>query len=170
MHSFCNGLPGLATAFADRSPVFCVTSSPPLRDAETNSLQGFHDQVVLAKPITKFAHRVTNVEEIPRLVAQAWRTAISGAPGPVLLDCPIDILFSPPRHEAIAWGAITSPLPSRPAPNVDAVAEAVRFWKEAKRPCIITGTGGRGGKVNKSRSSVLASTDIYFSSTRTLSS
>lgn len=54
---FCNGLPGLATAFADRSPVFCVTSSQPLRDAETNALQGFHDQVVLAKPVTKFAHR-----------------------------------------------------------------------------------------------------------------
>lgn len=57
IYSFCNGLPGLATAFADRSPVFCVTSSPPLRDAETNCLQGFHDQVVLAKPVTKFAHR-----------------------------------------------------------------------------------------------------------------
>lgn len=57
IYRFCNGLPGLATAFADRSPVFCVTSSPPLRDAETNALQGFHDQVVLAKPVTKFAHR-----------------------------------------------------------------------------------------------------------------
>lgn len=30
---FCNALPGLSTAFADRSPVFCITSSPPLRDA-----------------------------------------------------------------------------------------------------------------------------------------
>lgn len=78
---FCNGYPGLATAFADRNPVFVVTSSPPLRDAETNCLQGFHDQVVLAKPVTKFAHRCTVVEEIPRLVAHAWRTAVAGAPG-----------------------------------------------------------------------------------------
>lgn len=54
---FCNGLPGLSTAFADRSPILCITSSPPLRDAETNALQGFHDQVVLAKPVTKFANR-----------------------------------------------------------------------------------------------------------------
>ena len=57
-YSFSNGLPGLATAFADRSPVFCITSSPPLQDAETNALQGFHDQVVVAKPITKFVSNV----------------------------------------------------------------------------------------------------------------
>lgn len=78
---FSNALPGLASAMADRSPIFCVTSSPPLRDAETNTLQGFHQQDIIAKPLTKFAHRCMNVEEIPRIVAHAWRTAISGAPG-----------------------------------------------------------------------------------------
>jgi thiamine pyrophosphate-dependent acetolactate synthase large subunit-like protein len=62
-----------------------ITSSPPLRDAETNCLQGFHDQVVLAKPLTKFAHRVTNVEEIPRIVSYAIRVATTGIPGPVVM-------------------------------------------------------------------------------------
>lgn len=71
--SFCNGLPGLATAFADRSPVFCVTSSPPLRDAETNCLQGFHDQVVLAKPVTKFAHRGGSVPAAALLESSTLR-------------------------------------------------------------------------------------------------
>lgn len=79
--SFGNSLPGLATALADRSPIFVVTSSPPLRDAEINCLQGFLDQVIIAKPLTKFAHRVVQVEEIPRLVAHAYRVAIAGAPG-----------------------------------------------------------------------------------------
>lgn len=81
--SFSNGLPGLATALADRSKIFVITSSPPLRDAETNCLQGFLDQVVVAKPMTKFAHRVMEAEEIPRLVAHAYRVAISGAPGEI---------------------------------------------------------------------------------------
>lgn len=142
--SFSNGLPGLATAFADRSQIFVITSSPPLRDAETNCLQGFHDQVVLAKPITKFAHRVTNVEEIPRIVSYAWRQAVAGAPGPVLVDFPIDVLFTPPRLEQVSWGAITRPLPYSAAPAQEAIRETLNLWTQAKRPAIITGTGARG--------------------------
>lgn len=66
---------------ADHSRIFVVTSSPPLRDAESNCLQGFLDQVVVAKTMTKFAHRVMEAEEIPRLVAHAYRVATAGAPG-----------------------------------------------------------------------------------------
>ena len=139
---FSNGLPGLATAFADRSPIFCVTSSPPLRDAETNSLQGFHDQVVLSKPITKFTHRVTNVEEIPRIVSYAWRSAHTGIPGPVVVDFPIDVLFSPPRSlSAISHGAVMMGPSSLPAPDPAALAKLAEMWRSASRPVIITGTG-----------------------------
>lgn len=144
MYRFCNGLPGLATAFADRSPIFCITSSPPLQDAETNALQGFHDQVVLAKPITKFAHRATNVEEIPRIVAYAFRAANTGIKGPVLVDIPIDVLFSPPQMHRIAFGAVDVPPVDPPAPNPAALDRLVEAWKAAKRPVIIHGTGVRG--------------------------
>ncbi|KAF1843266.1 acetolactate synthase I/II/III large subunit [Cucurbitaria berberidis CBS 394.84] len=140
---FCNGLPGLATAFADRSPILCVTSSQPLRDAETNALQGFHDQVVLAKPITKFAARLTTVTEIPRIVSYAWRTARSGAPGPVLLDFPIDVLFTPVDAERVAWGNITGPLSTLPGPDPNAIKDVVSLIKAAERPAIIVGTGAR---------------------------
>ncbi|KAJ9617040.1 hypothetical protein H2200_000761 [Cladophialophora chaetospira] len=138
---FCNSLPGLATAFADRSPILMVTSSPPLRDAETNSLQGFHDQVVLAKPISKFAHRVTNVEEIPRIVSYAYKTAASGIPGPVVLDFPIDVLFHPPRMNALAFGSVTKPTAVAPGPDPAALDELIKLWKSASRPAIIVGTG-----------------------------
>ncbi|KAJ4362930.1 hypothetical protein N0V83_010047 [Neocucurbitaria cava] len=142
---FCNGLPGLATAFADRSPILCITSSPPLRDAETNALQGFHDQVVLAKPVTKFAHRFTTVQEIPRIVSLAWRATSAGAPGPVLLDFPIDILFTPVDEiERVSWGNITGPPVSLPGPDPNAVKELVGLIKAAERPAVIVGTGARG--------------------------
>ncbi|ORY10366.1 acetolactate synthase I/II/III large subunit [Clohesyomyces aquaticus] len=141
---FCNGLPGLATAFADRSPLLCITSSPPLRDAETNALQGFHDQVVLAKPITKFCHRITGVGEIPRLVNLAWRTASAGPPGPTLLDFPIDVLFSPVTKEDIAWGGIMGPPLAKPGPDFEAVRDVVGLIKKSVRPVIIVGTGARG--------------------------
>lgn len=136
-------MPGLATAFADRSPILCVTSSPPLRDAETNALQGFHDQVVLAKPITKFAHRITTCLEIPRIVSLAWRTASSGAPGPVLLDFPIDVLFTPVEVERVAWGNITAPPARLPGPDPNAIRDLAGLLKAAERPAVIVGTGAR---------------------------
>ncbi|KAJ9647761.1 hypothetical protein H2199_001535 [Coniosporium tulheliwenetii] len=133
-----------ANTLADRSPVFCVTSSAPLRDTGTNALQDFHDQVVLAKNLTKFAQRITNVGEIPRVVAVAWRTATAGAPGPVVVDFPIDILFTPVETDSIAWGAIAAPPVCLPGPNPSAIDEAVRLYRASERPCIIVGTGAQG--------------------------
>lgn len=141
---FSNGLPGLATAFADRSPIFVITSSPPLRDAETNALQGFHDQVVVSKNITKFAYRVTNVSEIPRITSLAWRTTTSGAPGPVLVDFPIDVLFTPIEQDSISWGSVLAPPVSLPGPDPAAIGEALALWKAAKRPIMLVSTGAAG--------------------------
>lgn len=130
--------------------MFVVTSSPPLREAETNSLQGFHDQVVLAKPVTKFVHRVTNVEEIPRIATYAYKTAMSGIPGPVVVDFPIDVLFHPPRMSAISYGSVMRAPAAAPAPDPASLDELVKLWKAATRPVIISGTGAartttRGG-------------------------
>ncbi|KAL3480015.1 thiamine pyrophosphate enzyme, N-terminal TPP binding domain-containing protein [Aspergillus californicus] len=140
---FSNGIPGLATAMADRSPILCITSSPPLRDAENNSLQGIIDQVVVSRPLTKFAHRVTNPEDAPRIVSLAVRTALAGAPGPVLLDFPIDVLFTPVHEKLISWGSISSPFPYAPGPHVGAIKEAVSLLKNASRPAVIIGSGAQ---------------------------
>ena len=161
---FCNGLPGLATAYADRSPIFCITSSPPLQDAETNALQGFHDQVVVSKPITKFCHRVTNVEEIPRIVAYGFRAANAGIKGPVLIDFPIDILFTPPHMPRIAYGAMSVPPAYNAAPDPAAVDRLLQLWSKAKRPVIITGTGARGTDNSLTKLAEATSTPVFYSS------
>ncbi|KAH7131801.1 acetolactate synthase I/II/III large subunit [Dendryphion nanum] len=140
---FSNALPGLATALADHSPIFCVTSSAPLRDALTNALQDYHDQIVIARPLTKFAHRITTVTEIPRLVSLAWRHATAGAPGPVLLDFPIDILFTPVEVERVSWGSIIAPMPRAPGPDPWAVREVLELLRSSVRPAIIIGTGAQ---------------------------
>ncbi|KAL4870676.1 hypothetical protein BDV12DRAFT_207410 [Aspergillus spectabilis] len=130
---FSNGIPGLATAFADRSPILCITSSVPLRDAENNSLQGALDQVVVSRPVTKFAYRVMNAEDAPRIVSFAVRTALAGAPGPALLDFPIDVLFSPVHEKLISWGSIRRL----------ALKETVALLQTASRPAVIIGSGGQ---------------------------
>jgi acetolactate synthase I/II/III large subunit len=145
---YSNSIAGLATAYADRSPLLLLTSSPPLRDAEQNALQGSVDQVAMATPVTKWAHRVTVVEEIPSLLSFAIRKALAGAPGPVVLDIPIDILFGPADESRIDYGA-GARMPTPPAPSPDAVREALAILRKAERPVIIAGGGVRGGAASK---------------------
>ena len=140
---FLNAISGLGPAMVDRSPVLVITSSPPLRDAETNPLQGFVDQVAMAAPMAKWAHRITVVEEIPRLVELALRKALTGTPGPVLLDIPIDVLFSRADDERLSSGA-GAVLPLRPAPAAEGVRQALDLLRAAERPVVIAGGGVRG--------------------------
>ena len=106
---------------------------------------------------------MTNVEEIPRIVAYAWRTAVSGAPGPVVIDFPIDVLFSPPVTK-VSLGAVSMP-PVKPAsPSPSDVAEILILWKAAKRPVIITGTGARGVGGSLLKVAEATKTPVFYSS------
>lgn len=140
---FSNALAGLTHAFADRTPLLLITSSPPLRDAEANVLQGSLDQVALARPAAKWTHKITVAEEIPHLVSYAIRIARAGAPGPVVLDIPVDVLFRPVDVTRVHHGGGVQ-LAAPPAPAPSAVAEAITVLREAQRPVIIAGSGTRG--------------------------
>lgn len=118
---------------------------------------------MLAKPLTKFAHRVTNVEEIPRLTAYAFRMAMTGAPGPVLIDFPIDVLFSPPVTK-IAVGSLVMPMVKAPSPDLGDVKTIVGLWRKAKRPVIITGTGARGVGRSLLKVADATKTPVFYSS------
>lgn len=141
---FTNSLTAITNAFVDGVPVLFISGSPPLREAETNPLQGGFDQVAMAAPVTKWSHRVTHTERIPDLVRQGARTALSGRPGPVFLEFPIDVMFAPaPRLEQIETRRPGSHVaePSRPAPTPAELGEALRMLAEAERPVIIAGAG-----------------------------
>ncbi|CAO2652727.1 Nn.00g021380.m01.CDS01 [Neocucurbitaria sp. VM-36] len=78
------------------------------------------------------------------IVSLAWRATTAGAPGPVLLDFPIDVLFTPVDEiERVAWGNITGPPFTLPGPDPNAIKELVSLIKTAERPAIIVGTGAR---------------------------
>ncbi len=137
---FTDVVTAIANAHLDCIPTLFVTGAAPLREAETLPLQGGLDQVAMAAPITKWAHRVTHTERIPELTAQALRVARSGRPGPVLLELPIDVLFAR-VDEARA------PIPTRlgpdtaPAPPPEAVERVMDLLAAAERPAILAGGG-----------------------------
>lgn len=140
---FTNAVAGLGPAQVDRSPVLLLTSSPPLRDAETNTLQGSVDQVALAGPVVKWAHRVTAIEEIPRLLGLAIRRALAGPSGPVVIDLPIDLLFATVEEHRVGYGGGAARA-HPPAPAASGVAEALELMRNAQRPVIVAGSGLRG--------------------------
>ena len=137
---FTNALTAMADAYLDAAPTLFISSSPPLREAETNVLQGGIDQVVMAESVTKWSHRVTHVERIPDLVDKAVRIARAGRPGPVYLEFPIDVMFGPLDDTDITLPS-APPLTTRPAPSPEAVERILAVLAAAERPAIIVGGG-----------------------------
>ena len=139
---FTNVLTAITNAHLDGVPVLFIVGSPPLRDVETNPLQGGVDQVAVATPTIKWAHRVTHTERIPELVAQAIRTCRNGRPGPVLLELPIDVLHIPVPESRVR-PATGLDVRTAPAPSPDEVTAIIDLLKRARRPALFVGNGIR---------------------------
>jgi acetolactate synthase I/II/III large subunit len=137
---FSNALTAMVDAHLDAIPVLFISGAPPLREAETNPLQGGFDQVAMATPVTKWAHRITHVERVPDLVDKAVRTALSGRPGPVYLEVPIDVMFAPVEAETLVLPRRPA-LTAKPAPSPGAVAAILDMLAGAARPVTIVGGG-----------------------------
>jgi acetolactate synthase-1/2/3 large subunit len=130
----------IANAYLDCIPTLFVAGAAPLRDAETLPLQGGLDQLAMVQPITKWAHRVTHTHRIPDLTAQALRTAVTGRPGPVFLELPIDVLFARVDETQVDFPKRIYP-DTRPAPSAQAVETAIEWLAAAERPAILAGGG-----------------------------
>ncbi|MFF5301970.1 thiamine pyrophosphate-binding protein [Streptomyces sp. NPDC013161] len=134
---FTNVLTSIANAYLDRTPVLYIAGSGPLETDQVNDQQAGFDQVAMAAPVTKFAHRVTRTELIPRLVAQAIRIARSEPRGPVLLDIPWDVLRdSVDVDEVEDYRVEVDATGIAPAGAVDRIVEALGT---ARRPVALVG-------------------------------
>lgn len=133
-----NVITSMANAMMDRTPVLYLCGSGSLKQRQMNSLQHDLDQVALATPVTKWAHHVTCVEHLPRLIAQAIRIATQAPRGPVMLDLPWDVLMASIDEEDLCpTGAAT--LRSGDASDAD-IAHILDMLQSAERPVIVLGT------------------------------
>ena len=120
-----NLLTGIATAWADGSPVVALGGSSP---SFQNGMGAFQevDQLAIFRPVTKWSMRLTDPSRIPDTVEEAFTRARSGKPGPVYLDFPADVLYASlpdgafatseeatrPFHiRSVTWPDIHSPVP-----------------------------------------------------------
>lgn len=84
---------GVATAFMDSIPVVAITGQVHVASIGTDSFQEV-DITGATLPITKHNYLVKKVEDLPRVVKEAFHIASTGRPGPVLIDLPVDVANS----------------------------------------------------------------------------
>jgi acetolactate synthase-1/2/3 large subunit len=135
-----NAAAALLTAHGMNAPVIALAGQIPQADIDRGHghLHELHDQLGLARHLTKFAARIGAPHEAPGLVARAVAAATSGRNRPALLECAMDVLG---RAGAVAP---CDPLPREEAPvDEDAVRAAARLLGAAKRPLIVLGGGAQ---------------------------
>jgi acetolactate synthase I/II/III large subunit len=86
-----NLVTGIATAYMDSIPMVAFTGQVPTSMIGNDAFQEA-DIVGITRPITKHNYLVTDVNELPRIIKEAFFLASSGRPGPVLIDLPKDVL------------------------------------------------------------------------------
>lgn len=103
------------------------------------------DIVSMVKPVTKGAWLVNDPGQLPAILEEAWRLAVTGRPGPVLVDIPMDVQrYALP--EGVSPAAAASPsVPGRSGERDAFLEEFRKALAASKRPLILAGGGIRSG-------------------------
>jgi acetolactate synthase I/II/III large subunit len=136
-----NLLTGISLAYKGRAPVLVIAGDVARDYIYRDGSQAF-DLVGLFKPITKLALQVNKTERIPEMLHYAFRTALSGKQGPVLLDIPRDLLDG----QSIDAAEIVPPdtyraVEDRIEGDPRAIQRAVTLLAQAQRPVLLAGGG-----------------------------
>jgi len=129
----------LCDAYMDSIPLVMITGQVPYSVIGTDAFQEA-DTVGITMPVTKHNWLVTDAQDIPRIVREAFHVATTGRPGPVLVDLPKDV-----SNQMMDWEWPESvDLPGyKPTMKGHAkqIKDAARLMSEAKRPVLYVGGG-----------------------------
>ena len=129
----------IADAYMDSGPVVAITGQVPSASIGTDAFQEA-DICGITLPITKHNFLVKDPAEIPRTIQEAFHIALTGRPGPVLVDLPKDVLQAETRF---SWPPAMDLPGYRPVlkPHGKQIREAARLIAEARRPVLYVGGG-----------------------------
>ncbi len=136
-----NLLTGLENAMMDSIPIIAVTGQVAQHLIGKDSFQE-SDTTGFSLSATKYNYLVTDAEDIPNIVEEAFFIAQNGRPGPVLIDIPKDVLtqtVSKSRKPVIRKHVLKKL--AKIKLNVNQLYKAIQSIKECKKPMIIAGGG-----------------------------
>lgn len=140
---FSNAISGLPNVYTSESPVIFIAGCGELSERGMHSFQEI-DQVRMAAPVTKGSWLVHERKRIPDFIAKAFRTALSGRPGPVHLTIPVDL-----QEQQASEDELPQYQPNqyrhkgRSYPDPSLINEALQFLSRAEKPVIIAGNPAR---------------------------
>src|SRR5271154_2102813 len=159
-----NAVTGIATAFRSESPILHIGGQGALTQHKMGSLQDL-PHVDLMTPITKFAASVPNTERIADMISMAAREAFNGAPGPVYLEIPRDVLD---REVDLAKAIIPKPghyrASTRSAGDPRDIERLADILVNSERPAILFGQQVWAARGHQEAIALLRGLDIpgYF--------
>ena len=130
---------GVANAYAARSPLVLIGGAAPLGLRGLGALQET-EQVALLRPITKGAWSVSETRQIPEVLATAVGMELTGRPGPVFVEIPVDLLMTTieDRLAPITPGYVHR---TRAAAEAGALGRLEALLASAERPVVMAGGG-----------------------------
>ncbi|UCH73416.1 MAG: thiamine pyrophosphate-binding protein [Rhodospirillales bacterium] len=140
----------LGNAYLDSVPFLAVTGNVPTSQFSRGAFQELyrHYQADFPSTVQAYCKRVyqpTRGEQVPLMVRQAWKTMVTGRPGPVVLDVPFDIFKEAAAEETPRPEEWSANISSRCGADPDGVTRALEMLLSAERPVIVVGQGVRYG-------------------------
>lgn len=137
-----NAVTGLTDALMDSIPLVCITGQVPTHLIGSDAFQEA-DTIGITRHCTKHNYLVKRIEDLPRILHEAFLIAASGRPGPVLIDIPKDVQFKAGEYFKPTDNIHKTYRP-RLEGDQDKIKAAVALIAGAKKPVFYTG----GGVVN----------------------
>ncbi len=134
-----NAVTGLTDAMLDSIPLICITGQVPTALIGMDAFQEA-DVVGITRPCTKHNYLVKDVNDLARIIHEAFYVASSGRPGPVVIDIPKDIQFSSAPYQTKKKIAHPTYRPQIKGDQND-IRKAVELIASAKKPIFYTGGG-----------------------------
>ena len=134
-----NAVTGLTDALMDSVPVICLTGQVPTHLIGNDAFQEA-DTTGITRPCTKHNYLVKDVNDLGRVMHEAFHVARSGRPGPVVIDLPKDVLMALGTYTPKSKVKVKSYNPQVKG-DLSAIKAAVDVIGKAKKPLIYAGGG-----------------------------
>lgn len=139
-----NLVTGIATAYLDSVPLIAITGNVPTVQIGTDSFQEI-DITGITLPITKHNYFVSDVCELADTIREAFNLAMSGRPGPVLIDVPKDVQIAMCEYSPEPAVKADEPYPAKEI----RIQEAAEYINSCERPYIYFGGGMISGNAQE---------------------
>lgn len=139
-----NCVGAMATAMHDMAAVLLIAGSGPTHFLGKGGMQeiyynGFEDAISIFRPVTKGAWLLVRPDTVIEVLNQAYKLAVSGKPGPVFVQLPIDVQQVPVEGEVEA--PVHRVPRSRSRPDAESMERTVELLEQASRPVLLAGGG-----------------------------